>query len=401
MRPNRLRHQGIRAAALHAHNSATIEDCPEGARVTCPPDQWSYAAHVVLSDLLGDSIDVDVVVRLAIEVEEGSLGVGLIDSALQTYRGPELVVGKTESEWVELSVPPGAFALMTRNVDGSGTPTRFRIREFETLDLSDESARAEYYWGPGFETLQLPPTHGALSGHGEPGLGPPVRIAVVPPSGLGCALGLPIHLPDESSALLRDPLTWKMDPDDARVLSQIYRALQPRRHLEIGTWEGFGVVTCVDASPDVEITTINLPDGEVSSSGTPSYPGAGGPTDAGSSIGRLYRQAGLGSQVRQILADSTAWTPDVPEGHFDSVLVDGGHSTAVVASDSLLAARLVRPGGLVLWHDFCPLERVLRQSDASRGVVRAISEGLPRWGSEFDRMVWVRPSYVLIGRRAP
>ena len=400
MRPHQPQHHEIRASVVHAHNSASVEDGPEGTRVTCPPDQWSYAAHIALEDLLGDEIDARAVVRLAVEVEEGSMGVGLIDSALQTYCGPELIVGETQLEWVDLPVPRGAFALMMRNVDGSGTRTRFRIREVETLDLSDDSARAAYYWGPGSEILHLPPAHGTLFGHGEPSPGLPVRVAVVPPSGLGSALGLPVDLADEPAALQRDPLTWKMDPDDARILSAIFRGLRPRRHLEIGTWEGFGVVTCADASPGAEITTINLPDGEVSSTGGFSYPGADGPTDAGSSIGHLYRSAGLEGQVKQVLADSTTWAPDVPDGHFDSALVDGGHSPAVVASDSLLAARLVRPGGLVIWYDFCPLERVLRQSDASRGVVQAITEGLPRWGSEFDRMVWVRPSYVLVGRRA-
>jgi predicted O-methyltransferase YrrM len=36
----------------------------------------------------------------------------------------------------------------------------------------------------------------------------------------------------------------------------------------------------------------------------------------------------------------------------DAVFIDGDHSEAVVSHDSTLALSVVRPGGLVIWHDY-------------------------------------------------
>lgn len=36
----------------------------------------------------------------------------------------------------------------------------------------------------------------------------------------------------------------------------------------------------------------------------------------------------------------------------DAAFIDGDHSEAGVTHDSLLARRLVRPGGIIVWHDY-------------------------------------------------
>jgi predicted O-methyltransferase YrrM len=36
----------------------------------------------------------------------------------------------------------------------------------------------------------------------------------------------------------------------------------------------------------------------------------------------------------------------------DAMFIDGDHSEAAVAHDSLLAKELVRPGGVIIWHDY-------------------------------------------------
>jgi predicted O-methyltransferase YrrM len=36
----------------------------------------------------------------------------------------------------------------------------------------------------------------------------------------------------------------------------------------------------------------------------------------------------------------------------DAIFIDGDHSEAGVVCDSLLARRLVKPGGIVVWHDY-------------------------------------------------
>ncbi len=62
------------------------------------------------------------------------------------------------------------------------------------------------------------------------------------------------------------------------------------------------------------------------------------------------------SALRKCLRVAT-WTPPVPA--FDLVFVDGCHEASAVYRDSLRALALLRPGGLLLWHDFAPgLRRV-------------------------------------------
>jgi predicted O-methyltransferase YrrM len=39
-------------------------------------------------------------------------------------------------------------------------------------------------------------------------------------------------------------------------------------------------------------------------------------------------------------------------GAFDAIFIDGDHSEAVVSYDSKLALAAVRPGGVVIWHDY-------------------------------------------------
>src|SRR5262249_1221142 len=152
-------------------------------------------------------------------------------------------------------------------------------------------------------------------------------------------------------------------------LAYIYRNLQPNRHLEFGTWEGFGVVLCAENCA-AEIWTLNLPEGERTTEGEPAYSRAvtakdrllagaelgESPTvqtDSGPWIGWRYRAAGYDSRVHQILYDSTAWDSSTfADGFFDSILIDGGHASNVVASDTNISLRLLRPGGLLLWHDF-------------------------------------------------
>jgi hypothetical protein len=124
-------------------------------------------------------------------------------------------------------------------------------------------------------------------------------------------------------------------------------------------------------------------------------------TDAGDWIGWRYRAAGYTKRVRQLLVDSTKWdSSPFADGFFDSILIDGGHATDVVTSDTNKSLRLLRPGGLLLWHDFCPADPPMIHSAATRGVVNALHAHWHEWSQNFDLLFWVRPSYLLLGRKS-
>jgi hypothetical protein len=121
-------------------------------------------------------------------------------------------------------------------------------------------------------------------------------------------------------------------------------------------------------------------------------------TDLGSYIGWKYHEAGLQHRVHQILMDSRHWDTSLySDDFFHSILIDGGHKAAIVESDTNKALRLLRSGGLMLWHDFCPADSALRDLAACRGVILAIHSIWRRWAPEFRRIFWIRHSFLLVG----
>jgi hypothetical protein len=69
-----------------------------------------------------------------------------------------------------------------------------------------------------------------------------------------------------------------------------------------------------------------------------------------------FRYSGTEAEARivQLLGDSKAFDERPFAGQCDVVFVDGSHAYSYVTSDSAKALAMVRPGGLVLWHDYSP-----------------------------------------------
>jgi hypothetical protein len=212
---------------------------------------------------------------------------------------------------------------------------------------------------------------------------------------------------------------WSMEPDDA-VMRYIFRNLRPLRHLEFGTWVGDGVLRCVEEC-DATVWTINVFEGESKPDGTwaygalmdaevPPVPWSEGlmtdgglwiRTDAGASIGHKYRTGGWGKRVCQIYCDSREWeTAAYPDAFFDSVFIDGGHAKDIIESDSARALRLVRRGGLVIWHDFCPDDEVNRRCSSTTGMTTFVAEQRQQLARDFGSLFWVEPSWLLVGIRS-
>ncbi|MGD9968705.1 MAG: class I SAM-dependent methyltransferase [Hyphomonadaceae bacterium] len=244
-----------------------------------------------------------------------------------------------------------------------------------------------------------------------------LAIQVVEAGCLGRHLGFGEVFVPALSATEKSLSEWRMEDDDAPILAYLYRNFRPKRHLEFGTWRGFGATLCA-TSCDAHVWTVNLPEGE-NLEGRPAYtslaeglPALAGAdvfqhegkayvrTDSGPFIGHLYRDAGLAPRVTQILADSS----ELPlhkfdHDFFDTCLVDGGHEGHVVVADSLRALGWLRPGGLCLWHDFCPDPQVQATSPAAAGVTLTLLEHWPRLAALLDRAYWVYKSHLLIGVR--
>jgi predicted O-methyltransferase YrrM len=236
------------------------------------------------------------------------------------------------------------------------------------------------------------------------------------------------HFNEPSLSVATDrnkPLSeWDMEKDDAPILRYLFRNLKPRRHLEFGTWQGFGTLCCLEEC-SATVWTINHPDGELKTDGSwaysqkfseeeklpsvsknvifdnpnnPERPFMYYQTDCLGFIGRMYIDAGLGHRVCQIYSDSRKWDcSNYPEGFFDSVFIDGGHKCDIVHNDTLKAIPLLRSGGIILWHDFYIDNSLHDNLEAVNGVTKGIDTLQSYLQKELSAMFWLDRSLLLMG----
>ncbi|RME35431.1 MAG: class I SAM-dependent methyltransferase [Gammaproteobacteria bacterium] len=125
-----------------------------------------------------------------------------------------------------------------------------------------------------------------------------------------------------------------------------------------------------NSPPDARIHTITLPP-----EGTGEYR-ADGDDHAGATRDALresvfdrfyYSGTPEEAKVHQIFGDSKSFDESELEGQCDLVFIDGSHAYSYVLSDSEKALRMVRPGGIILWHDY-------RGPRGAPDVYRALNE---------------------------
>lgn len=110
-----------------------------------------------------------------------------------------------------------------------------------------------------------------------------------------------------------------------------------------------------NSPPDARIVTLTLSPAEIAS-----YHREAGDSATSTRIALAesafdrfyYTGTPYAAKVVQLFGDSKAFDEEPWAGQCEVVFVDGSHARSYVASDSRKALRLVKPGGLVLWHDY-------------------------------------------------
>jgi predicted O-methyltransferase YrrM len=137
------------------------------------------------------------------------------------------------------------------------------------------------------------------------------------------------------------------------VMCQLVKDRKPKTILEIGTFDGRTAVNLAHFSPDdAHVYTLDLPKNEMSKAKFGIEEGDSKYVDKDAVGERLARNARESGKITQLYGDSAAFDFTPYFGKIDFVFVDGSHSVPYARNDSEIALRLVRPGGIILWHDY-------------------------------------------------
>lgn len=193
------------------------------------------------------------------------------------------------------------------------------------------------------------------------------RLAQLKPVSQDCPRLAKSLIPLNNAAELRKCMGWTKEPRledptlklyeyvedanerrmrDAEVLGSSAANLDAGTILEIGTAEGRTTSLLSDNAPGSRIFTVNIPPEEI-------LAGKGGTHTTFAlereRIGKHYKERGL-KNITQILANTATWVPDI--GPIDVAFVDGCHDADFVYNDTRKIIKDMKPGSVILWHDF-------------------------------------------------
>ncbi len=102
----------------------------------------------------------------------------------------------------------------------------------------------------------------------------------------------------------------------------------------------------------------------------------------------LYTGTPAATRITQLYGDSKSFDDTAWHNWADVVFVDGSHARSYVESDSDKAMRIVKPGGLVLWHDYAGARHAAGVFGALNDLSRTVELRHVR-GTTF--VAWRRP----------
>ncbi len=169
--------------------------------------------------------------------------------------------------------------------------------------------------------------------------------------------------------------------EEACHLGAIARHTKARKVLEIGTYDGnSALVLAANLSAGGEVVTVDLPpEFAVQDQASLAYSDGEFNLTPRDELGRQYKGHTLSARIRQVYGDSGKMDWAALGGPFDLVFIDGCHTEDYVRSDTENAMRYLRPGGVIVWHDYGMITDVSRAVDRfaqeNSGIQSVVLEG--------------------------
>lgn len=135
------------------------------------------------------------------------------------------------------------------------------------------------------------------------------------------------------------------------ALALLIKKCSARNVFEFGTYKGLSTSQlALNIPPDGRVFTLDLPENDPRSAFAITDPediAIANEKDKG-----VLVPADLRPRVEFLKQDSATFDERPYSEKMDFVFVDGAHNADYVRNDSEKAMRMVRPGGIVAWHDF-------------------------------------------------
>jgi len=146
-------------------------------------------------------------------------------------------------------------------------------------------------------------------------------------------------------------LTGHANKTDMLYVTAVAKHVGAAKMFEFGTYMGRTTFHLAHNNPAGQVFTLNLP---------PEHDPRYAPY-----LGVLFKGREEEARITQVHSDSREFDTTPYRQQFDFVFVDGDHSYELVKNDTRKAFELLKPGGVIMWHDYAP---------KSDGLVRFFKE---------------------------
>jgi predicted O-methyltransferase YrrM len=153
------------------------------------------------------------------------------------------------------------------------------------------------------------------------------------------------------------------------VINRLVKYNNPKTLFEIGTFDGRTTLNmAAHSGGDALVYTLDLPLSSVDDTALKIDPGDRMFIEKAAS-GLRFCTTDMAYKITQLYGDSATFDFSPYARKVDFLFVDGSHSYDYVIKDSLTALEIIRPNGIILWHDYAA-----EGPTAWPGVTKALEE---------------------------
>lgn len=151
-------------------------------------------------------------------------------------------------------------------------------------------------------------------------------------------------------------------PDAFELWVLAVLAKRAQRMFEFGTCTGrTAYLWARNSPPEAQVTTITLRPEDIAA-----YQAGAEDRSRDTQLAKresgfdtfFYSRTDVAHKVRQLYGDSKSLDQTPYRRQMDLIFVDGSHAYSYVASDTRKALEMIRPGGIILWHDYGGSDRI-------------------------------------------